>query len=63
MTFVLAHAGHWLVGIGFAGPPLLIVAGLVVMVLRERGREAQSRGARSGKRGKPSSGIGSHSAA
>jgi hypothetical protein len=33
---LLAHAGHWLMSVGFAGPPLLLVAGLVTLTVRER---------------------------
>lgn len=33
---VVAHAGHWLMGVGFAGPPLVIIGGVVAMALRER---------------------------
>jgi hypothetical protein len=36
---VIAHAGHWLMGVGFAGPPLMMIAGVVVMALRERRRD------------------------
>jgi hypothetical protein len=39
MILPLAHAGHWLMGIGFAGPPLAMIAGLVVLALRERRRD------------------------
>lgn len=45
---VLAHAGHWLANIGFAGPPLMVIGVIVAMVLRERRRDDQSCGARSG---------------
>lgn len=33
---MIAHAGHWLMSAGFAGPPLLLVAGLAALTLRER---------------------------
>ena len=39
MTLVVAHAGHWLMGIGFAGPPLAMIAGLVFLAMRERRRD------------------------
>lgn len=39
MTVLVAHAGHWLMGVGFAGPPLMIVAGVLVLAMRERRRE------------------------
>jgi hypothetical protein len=41
----IAHAGHWLMGIGFAGGPLTVIGGIAVMAWRERRRE---RGARLG---------------
>ena len=36
---VLAHVGHWLMGIAFAAPAIAIPLGLVIMTLRERRRE------------------------
>ncbi len=33
---VVAHAGHWLMGVGFAGPPLVMIAGLIALAVRER---------------------------
>jgi hypothetical protein len=39
VTLVLAHAGHWLMNIGFAAPPLMVIGGVVAMVLRERRRD------------------------
>ena len=36
MTPVLAHAGHWIGTIMFAAPALLVAAGIVVLMLRER---------------------------
>jgi hypothetical protein len=36
---VLAHAGHWLMGIGFAGAPLTVIAGIAFLAVRERRRE------------------------
>jgi hypothetical protein len=35
---VLAHAGHWLMSIGFAAAPLAVVAGIAVIALGERRR-------------------------
>jgi hypothetical protein len=35
---LLAHAGHWLMGIGFAGPPLMLIGAIAVMAVRERRR-------------------------
>ena len=35
---ILAHAGHWLISLSFAGPPLLLVLALVVLTVRERRR-------------------------
>ena len=37
--FVLAHAGHWLVNVVYAGPVLVIVGWLAWTTLRERRRE------------------------
>jgi hypothetical protein len=37
----LAHMGHWLMGIGFAGPPLAVIGGVVAMAIRERRHEAE----------------------
>lgn len=34
----VAHAGHWLVSAGFAGPPVLLVLALLLLGLRERRR-------------------------
>jgi hypothetical protein len=39
MTLVVAHAGHWLMSVGFAGPPLAMVAGLAFLAMRERRRD------------------------
>jgi hypothetical protein len=49
----VAHMGHWLMAVGFAGPPLTIIGGVVAMAIRERHRDRHeasdySRGARSG---------------
>ena len=45
---IVAHAGHWLVSVGFAGPPLLVVVALVVMTVRERRRGGDDRGPQPG---------------
>ena len=37
-SLVVAHAGHWLAGIGFAAAPLTVVAGIVALVVIERRR-------------------------
>jgi hypothetical protein len=42
MTLVVAHAGHWLMGIGFAGPPLAMIAGLAALAIREHRRDSHS---------------------
>jgi hypothetical protein len=34
----VAHMGHWLMAVGFAGPPLTVIGGVVAMALRERRR-------------------------
>lgn len=39
MSLPLAHAGHWLMSIGFAGAPLTVIAAVVIMALRERRRD------------------------
>jgi hypothetical protein len=36
---VLAHAGHWIEGIAFGGPALVMPIGILIVVLRERRRE------------------------
>jgi hypothetical protein len=36
---LVAHAGHWLMGVGFAGPPLMVVGGVAWMAMRERRRD------------------------
>lgn len=53
---MVAHAGHWLVSLGFAGPPVLLVLALVVMGVRERRREGAGEpdDARLGERVSPS---------
>jgi hypothetical protein len=39
MSLPIAHAGHWLMGIGFAGAPLTVIGGIAVMAWKERRRE------------------------
>jgi hypothetical protein len=39
---VIAHAGHWLSAVGFAVGPLLVVAAIGVMILRERHRDGNA---------------------
>ena len=41
MSVPLAHAGHWLMGIGFAGAPLTVIGGDRRAGLRERRRDAE----------------------
>ncbi len=36
MTLVLAHAGHWVEGLAFAVPVVVVPAGLGLVVLRDR---------------------------
>ena len=55
---VLAHAGHWLMGIGFTAAPLSVIGGLGVVAFRARRaerREAEAGGA--GQAGQPSGAI------
>jgi hypothetical protein len=33
---LVAHAGHWLMGVGFAGSPHAITGGVLAMAIRER---------------------------
>jgi hypothetical protein len=42
VTVLVAHAGHWLAGIGFAVAPLTVIAGVVAMALRERRRDGRA---------------------
>ncbi len=42
MTLPLAHAGHWLMSIGFAGAPLTVIGAVAVLAWRERRRENRS---------------------
>ena len=39
MILPLAHAGHWLMGVGFAGAPLTVIAAVAVLAWREHRRE------------------------
>lgn len=39
MSFVAAHAGHWLMSVGFAAAPLTVIAGVVLMAVREHRRD------------------------
>jgi hypothetical protein len=38
VTVLVAHAGHWLLTLGYAGAPLIVIAGIGVLALRERRR-------------------------
>jgi hypothetical protein len=38
MSIPIAHAGHWLIAVGFAGAPLTVIAGVVAMAIAERRR-------------------------
>ncbi len=38
MTLVVAHAGHWLLAIGYAGPPLMVIGAISGIAIRERRR-------------------------
>lgn len=40
MSVVLAHAGHWLSTVGFAGAPLIVIAGIAALALAERRRSS-----------------------
>lgn len=35
---VIAHAGHWLLAVGYAGAPLTVIACVAALALRERRR-------------------------
>ena len=35
----VAHMGHWLMAVGFAGPPLTVIGGVSAMAFRERRRD------------------------
>jgi hypothetical protein len=39
---LIAHAGHWLMNLGFALPPLMVIGGVAAMVLRERRHDGDS---------------------
>ena len=41
MTLPLAHAGHWITGLVYAAPVILIVVALAVTTVRERRRRAR----------------------
>jgi hypothetical protein len=45
LALPLAHAGHWIEGLAFGLPAVLIPLALVTMVLMERKRERRSAGA------------------
>jgi hypothetical protein len=36
---VIAHVGHWLIGIAFGAPAVVIPLGLVVLTMRDRRQE------------------------
>ena len=38
-ALLIAHAGHWLLALGYAGAPLTVIAGIAVIALRERRRD------------------------
>jgi hypothetical protein len=38
MSLPAAHAGHWLISLAFAGPPLAMIGGLIALGVRERRR-------------------------
>ena len=38
MTVLVAHAGHWLLALGFAGAPLTVIAGIAAIAISERRR-------------------------
>ena len=42
MSLLLAHAGHWLITLGFALAPLSVIAGIAVLTLIERRRSGSS---------------------
>lgn len=50
MTLVLAHAGHWVEGIAFAGPVVATPAFLALWMARERRRERREDRAAGGPR-------------
>jgi uncharacterized membrane protein len=39
MTLLVAHAGHWLMAVGFAGAPLTVIAGVVGIAVADRRRD------------------------
>ena len=38
MSVLVAHAGHWLLTLGYAGVPLMVIAAIGLLALRERRR-------------------------
>jgi hypothetical protein len=38
MPFVLAHAGHWLANLMYAGPVLVVVGWIAAQAIRDRRR-------------------------
>jgi hypothetical protein len=42
MTVVVAHAGHWLMGLGFASAPLTVIGGIAFLAIREHRRDQGS---------------------
>ncbi|MFI5122608.1 MAG: hypothetical protein ACHQJ5_06895 [Vicinamibacteria bacterium] len=38
MSILVAHAGHWVIAVGFAGARLTVMAGIVALALIERRR-------------------------
>ena len=38
-ALLVAHAGHWLMGLGFAGAPLMVIGGIAMIAVRERRRD------------------------
>jgi hypothetical protein len=37
---LVAHAGHWLLALGFAGAPLMVIGGIVAIAIGERRRQS-----------------------
>lgn len=40
---LVAHAGHWLLALGFAAAPLMVIAGIGAIALGERRRQRSPR--------------------
>lgn len=38
MTLLVGHAGHWLVGLGFAAAPVSVIAAVIVLAIVDRRR-------------------------